>query len=119
MRIVAGKAVARRLIVHVATVFHLAVAREAQLGGCRCQQLDARDVFCDSHFMTAQAVLLRRRMRVLIFRLILMASDAGGRCDVRIKSTRMLLPDSETCQENNDDGREKLRDRRLCINTRV
>jgi len=46
--------------VDVATVFHLAVAREAQLGGRSGQQLDARDVFCDSHFVTAQAVLLGR-----------------------------------------------------------
>ena len=93
MRVVAGKTIARRLIVNMAagSAFFVAVACEAKLGRSGGEQLYASDVFGDTHFVAAQAVLFGGRVRVLIFRLILVASNAGGCCDIRIKRSRMLL----------------------------
>jgi len=98
MRIVTRETVARCLIVHMAALatFHLAVTSQAKLGGSGGKQLDARDVFGDAHFMAAQAVLFGRRMGVLVLGLILVAPNAGGCGDVRIKRSRVLLRDSQS-----------------------
>lgn len=93
--IVAREAVARRLIVNVATgrAFLVGVTSKTKFGWSGGEQLYARDILGRTHFMTAEAILLRGRVRVLVLRLVLMASDAGSCRDIRIQGSRMLLCD--------------------------
>ena len=95
MRVVAREAVARRLIVNMATgrAFLVGVACKAKPGRSGREQFDARDVFGNAYFVTAKAVLFRSRVRVLVLRLILVASHAGACCDIRIQRSWMLLRD--------------------------
>jgi hypothetical protein len=95
MRIVTGEAITRGLIVNVTSgrAFLVGVACKAKPGRSGREQFDARDVFGNAYFVTAKAVLFRSRVRVLVLRLILVASDARGGRNVRIKRSRMLLCD--------------------------
>ena len=93
MRIVTGEAITRGLIVNVTScrAFLVGVACKAKLSRSGREQLNACDVFGDPHFMAAKAVLFGFRVRVLVLRLILVASDARAGRDVGIEWSRMLL----------------------------
>lgn len=89
-----GEAITCCLIVDVSAgraAFLLAVTLQTELGGRRGKQLYAGHVLADAHFVTAEAVFLRGRMRILVLRLILVTSNAGRRIDIGIQHGRMLL----------------------------
>jgi hypothetical protein len=104
MRIVTLQAIAHRRRVHRSLQrcrIFFRVTADAQGLRSRCDQLDSRDVFTYSNFVTAQTSGGDRRVDGLPFRFVLVALDALSRIDVLVERNRMLFRE---CRHRGDSG---------------
>lgn len=93
MRIVTLDAVTNRRRMHVPLNLRgifVAVAGKAELVGGRGDQLYVRDIPVDPDFVAAHATHRHGRMHCFALRLILVASDAGGRVSFGVERYGVL-----------------------------
>jgi hypothetical protein len=101
VRIMAGQTIPHRRRMNIALdlggVF-IAVARQAELVGCRGDELDASDVFVDPHFVARRASQGDRRVHRFALRLVLVALQALGRIGVLVERHRVNRGGNLRCQ---------------------